>query len=746
MRLSTARIQAGFAVLFTLLSASGISTYIALHSSGNSSFVPNGSFPFALSFIVVAIAFAVPFAIWLTKEMSSFLKSENYASQELERVSGNLAKLSQGQCELDFSTQEANEFAQKAKLEFDHINASTTALSSAISAMSHEVRTISTSVAKGNLSARADLSNYKGEYRTVLQSVNTTLDAISAPLKTAADHVKLISKGQIPLKITEESVGDFKTLADNLNACIDGLCGLEETKLVLQRMAVNDHTTEVNGTYHGTFAEVAAATNLAQERVKSVNKACVDVAKGEYRSTLEAFKKIGKRSENDTFIPGLIQMMEAIDALVKDAKQLSSDAVNGKLSSRADVSTHRGEYKNVLQGVNDTLDAIISPLNVAAIALQRIGIGDIPEKITENYRGEFSTIKDNLNRCIDALNGATLVATKISEGDLTVNAKSLSDKDMLGLALIRMLENLRTTVQKVAAAAANVTQGSEEMSVTAQRLSEGATEQAAASEESTSSMEEMAASVEQNADSAKQTERIAAKAAEDARAGGKAVELTVHAMREVAEKISIIEEIARKTDLLALNAAVEAARAGEHGKGFAVVASEVRKLAERSQTAAGEISRLTFEGVQTAEGAGQLLAKLVPDILKTAELVREISASSAEQNAGATQINKAMQQLDQVIQQDAAASEEMLETSHELSAQAEDLQSAVGFFTVSNTETQVSRRPAQKQRTRPERISQSQRNDRNIQLPETNSGINLNLSSNKTKLGADDRDFVQSMQ
>ncbi len=151
-------------------------------------------------------------------------------------------------------------------------------------------------------------------------------------------------------------------------------------------------------------------------------------------------------------------------------------------------------------------------------------------------------------------------------------------------------------------------------------------------------------------------------------------------MKQVAEKISIIEEIARKTDLLALNAAVEAARAGEHGKGFAVVASEVRKLAERSQTAAAEISRLSIDGVQIAEGAGQLLTRLVPDIQKTAELVREIAAASAEQSTGATQVNKAIQQLDQVIQQNSAASEEMASTAEELSSQAEVLQSSIAFF------------------------------------------------------------------
>jgi methyl-accepting chemotaxis protein len=222
------------------------------------------------------------------------------------------------------------------------------------------------------------------------------------------------------------------------------------------------------------------------------------------------------------------------------------------------------------------------------------------------------------------------------------------------------------------------------MSVTSQQVSEGAAEQSASAEESTSAMEEMASSILQNADNSSQTDKIASAAAEDARKGGDAVIKTVDAMREIAEKISIIEEIARKTDLLALNAAVEAARAGEHGKGFAVVASEVRKLAERSQIAAAEISRLTANGVTVAEGAGELLKKLVPDIRKTAALVQEIAASSKEQSTGVSQVNQAIQQLDQVIQQNAAAAEEMASTAEELSSQAEMLQSSLTFFKVDN--------------------------------------------------------------
>ena len=271
---------------------------------------------------------------------------------------------------------------------------------------------------------------------------------------------------------------------------------------------------------------------------------------------------------------------------------------------------------------------------------------------------------------------------EVASGDLTQSV-AVSSQDEFGQmqeSLNRMVLNLRKTVGEVTQAVENVTTGSEEMSSKAEQLSQGAAEQASSAEESTSAIEEMAASIQQNADNARQTEKIASKAAEDARSSGKAVAKTVDAMHSVAERISIIEEIARKTDLLALNAAVEAARAGEHGKGFAVVASEVRKLAERSQIAAAEISSLTNDCVKTAEGAGEMLSQLVPYIKHTPELVREIASASVEQNVGTTQINQAMQQLDQVIQQNSATSEEMAASSVELSSQAEQMQATIGFF------------------------------------------------------------------
>ncbi len=286
------------------------------------------------------------------------------------------------------------------------------------------------------------------------------------------------------------------------------------------------------------------------------------------------------------------------------------------------------------------------------------------------------------------LGKGTRLAQLVSDGDLTADI-DVRQKDEIGLlstALKEMMHRLGDIVGTIRSSADNVTSGSQQLSSTAEELSQGATEQAASVEETTSSMEEMSANIQQNADNANQTEKIAIQAAKDAKESGDAVNKTVSAMNEIATKISIIEEIARNTNLLALNAAIEAARAGEHGKGFAVVAAEVRRLAERSQNAAGEISNISANSVDVAEKAGKMLEKLVPDIQKTAELVQEISASSNEQNSGVDQINKAIQQLDSVIQQNASATEEMASTAEELAAQAQQLQSTIDFFKINGNQ------------------------------------------------------------
>jgi methyl-accepting chemotaxis protein len=286
------------------------------------------------------------------------------------------------------------------------------------------------------------------------------------------------------------------------------------------------------------------------------------------------------------------------------------------------------------------------PERIAAIA-EGLARGDLDsgEDVGEGNRsGILRAVMEMRGKLVEAVGAIKAIAGDVADGSASLSSSS----------------------QEIA-------NGIQALSSSALQLSQGATEQASSGEEVSSSMEEMAANIKQNADNSFETEKKADKATTDTRLGAEAVAETLDAMRNICSKIGIIEEIARQTNMLALNAAIEAARAGEAGKGFAVVASEVRKLAERSQSAASEINTLAKSSVSVAEKAGGLIGGIQETIVRTADLVREISAASKEQNAGVEQINKATVQLDTVIQQNASMSEQLSSMCEELSSQSEEI-------------------------------------------------------------------------
>ncbi len=350
------------------------------------------------------------------------------------------------------------------------------------------------------------------------------------------------------------------------------------------------------------------------------------------------------------------------------------------------LATDRRDEIGRMQG---SVGAVEGAFDQISTVLTAVSKGDTGIGMNQRFGGLTDQLSANLDALRTSFEGMAKIAEEIAGGNLNVQPQALSEKDKLGRALVSMVDRLRGVVGDATQAAHNVASGSHELSSSSEQVSQGATEQAAAAEEASAAMEQMAANIKQNADNATQTEKIARQSSQDAEQSGAAVQKAVVAMRTIAEKIGIVQDIARQTDLLALNAAVEAARAGEHGRGFAVVAAEVRKLAERSQTAAAEISGMSSDTVGAATQAGEMLTKLVPDIRRTAELVAEISAACREQDIGAVQINEAIQQLDKVTQQNASASEQISSTSEELASQAEELQESIAYFRVDGQGTQI---------------------------------------------------------
>ena len=537
------------------------------------------------------------------------------------------------------------ELKSTAKDEVAEVMRSVTAAQASIQALIADANTLSTAAIEGRLATRADASRHQGDFRKIVEGVNQTLDAVIGPLNVAANYVDRISKGDIPEKITDSYNGDFNTIKNNLNTCIDAVNKLVADARALSVAAVEGRlATRADATQHqGDFRRVVEGVNKTLDAVigpLNVAANYVDrISKGDIPEKITD----SYNGDFNTIKNNLNTCITAVNKLVEDANMLSAAAVAGKLETRADTAQHQGDFRRIVEGVNETLDAVVSPIQDVQRVMGAMSQGDMTQTITQAYQGDFAVLKDAINDTIG----------KLSE-----------------------------TIAQIITAADALSNASGQVSATAQSLSQASSEQAASVEETTASLEQMTASVNQNTENAKITDNMATKSAKEAGEGGEAVGKTVDAMKSIADKIGIIDDIAYQTNLLALNAAIEAARAGEHGKGFAVVAAEVRKLAERSQVAAQEIGELAGSSVKMAERAGNLFDEMVPSIQKTSDLVQEIASASQEQSTGVAQINSAMGQLNKATQQNASASEELAATAEELGGQAGQLQQLMEFFSV----------------------------------------------------------------
>ncbi len=571
----------------------------------------------------------------------------------------------------------------------------------AVNALVADANTLNVAAVEGKLATRADASKHQGDFRKIVQGVNECLDAVIGPLNVAAGYVDRISKGDIPPKITDKYNGDFNEIKNNLNQAVDAVNALVADAAMLSVAAVEGKlATRADASKHqGDFRKIVQGVDDCLDAVigpLNVAAGYVDrISKGDIPA------KITDKYNGDFNVlkNNLNQCIDAVNALVGDAGMLANAGVEGKLKTRADASKHQGDFQKVVQGVNDTLDAVIGPLNVAAGYIDRIGKGEVPPKITDEYNGDFNTIKNNINACVDGLQGlveANNVIQLMSQNDFTSQIKGNYQGVYaeLGKAINETITQMREALIQVQEGAMAIASASGEIAMGNQDLSSRTEEQAANLEETASGLEQITSNVNLTADNAQSANTEAVKARQVAQDGGTAVTQVIAAMESINESsakineiIGVVDEIAFQTNLLALNAAVEAARAGEQGRGFAVVAAEVRNLAKRSADAAKEIKVLiresvtkSMDGSKVAAHAGETIQEVVANVQRVTALVGEIAGATQEQSTGLIELNKAVVQMDEVTQQNAALVEQAAAAAETLDSQAHTLAEVVSRF------------------------------------------------------------------
>ncbi|MFZ5645358.1 MAG: methyl-accepting chemotaxis protein [Bacillota bacterium] len=534
-----------------------------------------------------------------------------------------------------------------------------------IGMLSHSFKTMAENI-KGSAMAAQKVAAGDMNVEIIIKSENDILGKnLSVMVKTIND---LLKETRMLIQATREGKldtrgkssdfsGGWSELVDGINTLVDAFVGPFNVMAgCVERIGKGDLPPKITDTYHGDFNEIKNNLNR-----------CID----------------------------------AVNGLVNESLMLSGAAVEGRLQTRSDANKFEGRYKDIIKGVNDTLDAVINPINEAADCLKEMAKGNLDVKVAGDYKGDHAIIKDALNTTLGVLNEilkkeAVRCLEEMAKGnlDVAVTGQYQGDFAIIKNALNTTINDLNKILSQVSVAIEQVSAGAQQVSDSSQSLSQGAAESASSMEQITSSMQEIHAQTRQNADNTIQANQLATQARSSAEKGNNQMVQMVRAMNDINESasniskiIKAIDEIAFQTNLLALNAAVEAARAGKHGKGFTVVAEEVRNLAQRSAKAAKETAEMiegsikkTEVGTRIAQETSGALEEIVLGATRITDLISEIASASKEQALGIGQINQGLSLMDQVTQQNSANSEELAAASEEMSSQALQVKEMLGRF------------------------------------------------------------------
>lgn len=579
----------------------------------------------------------------------------SYQNGEIRRLENNLKRLANGEFDFDLSATEGAERFGSEKEQFTEINQYLSKIKESFGNLDKDIGNLSGNVRDGNFDYRIQTAKYKGLYSNIAGDINTLTEMMEQPLNEAGT--------------------------------------------VLEKMVLDDYTLKMKSDYKGRTLEFANSINSLNSRLLEIQEIFQEVSEGN-TSRLTGLQKIGKRSENDKILPSTINMMQVIQSLIKETEVLSEAAENGDLDARGDAKKFKGEYGNIIKGINGTLDAVIKPMKEVTEVMSEVGTGNLDVTVKGNYKGSYAKLTNSVNSTIKTINQVveeiSTILSKIADGNFNIVKVREFKGDFAAISdsLNKIINSLNEIFREINTASEQVSAGAGQIADSSQTLSQGSEEQASSIEEITSSITEIAEQVKQNAANATQADGLSLTAKKDAVKGNDQMKEMLNAMHDINEAsaniskiIKVIDDIAFQTNILALNAAVEAARAGQYGKGFAVVAEEVKNLAQQSAGAAketttmieGSVEKVDI-GTKIASNTAQALNEIVESTTKAADLVGHIASASNEQATAVSQVNQAIEQVSQVVQTNSATAEESASASEELSSQAEMLKQMVNRF------------------------------------------------------------------